>query len=207
MSRLNEHNVRGWSVVLTEFSLREISVMAEVSPTYLMVWRNRGHLPGTRDTSGTFTSRDAAEILVRQCLTEGNLAPGQSRGLGAHGADAVLWYAVVNHEGVCEIWGTDSDTAHCQAEFEKNTDLAGEILRFEETPPGYIWRDGSKTPTLEHDVSSLLANSTSRTHFIVDLGTIASDMVRLANRPLFSINASPGSKGKMVRRFSRISSA
>ena len=189
--------VRDWTCHHTSFSLKDLSRITGLSLTHLRVWRSRGHL--TRDRKKEqFTSREVAEILLRDRLTRGNISPSESHEIGQEGAASLLWYAITSYE-VCELWGTRDDIERCKLDF-KNSDVAADITGLKHAA-SHIWIPNGGEARIVTDLAPVLNDSKHETHFNIDFNNVAAHLVEQAERPLFKIDVSADVAGERVRGF------
>lgn len=187
MSRYRGFRVRGWTINFTKFSLDEVADITGLSASSLRDTRREAYLPGWWEGSGVFTSRDVAEILTRYRLARAGLRLDLTDELGSFGAQAVLWNAIVHHDGVCEIQGTKGDVQRCLAELKQDTRAASDLTDL-------------RVPK-SHLVISRHAGG------VVDLNRLAARLVTRSRKPLFTIEVSSDSPERRIKRPSKASKA
>ena len=146
-----------------------------------------------------FDSQEVAETLVRHRLTYGNIPPSESADLGRVGGATLLWHAIMSHE-VCELWGTRDAIERCKPQFKENSDVADDLTGIQ-SAGHYIWRPDREDAVLVADISSALSRSRHQTHFLLDLGSLASHLVEEARRPLIKIELGTTVFEERVRGF------
>ena len=202
MSRYAGFRVNGWTCNFTTFSASELTAMTGMSGPLVRLWRNRGQLPGGGRPEPTFSSRDVAEIMIRYDLSLFGVAPGQTAEIGCEAARYLLWFALLNMDGACEIVGTEDDCEQFLKQFEKDAGIANALVGLNGKDSAFRYlvsqgRDDLVFLKAEEDLANTLD---SRRVFYIDLDRAAYDLMMQAQRPLYSIDVSGDAIGRRVRR-------
>jgi hypothetical protein len=190
---------RGWVATESTFSAAELAAITGMPLNLQRVWRSRGQLPGGSGKQARFSSHDVAEIMIRHHLALNGIPPGDSSAIGRRAAEQVLWCALVNFDGACEVLGQTSDTDEFLNLFKKDVEVAHELAGNDEVAWFLIRGDGGEL-MLVSDLAELIHDRRFISSFFIDLDIAAQQLIERAERPLFSVNVSPGTFGRRFRR-------
>jgi hypothetical protein len=189
----------GWVPGESSFSAAEVAAITGMPLNLQRVWRSRGQLPGGIGKQARFSSQDVAEILVRHHLALNGIPPSESDVIGRDAARQVLCFALMDSGGACEVLGLADHAQHFLQLFMDKAELAQELAGVSSIAQ-YLWRCEGGELMLVSDLANITDERRAISGSFVDLEVAADQLVERAGRPLFSINVSPGSYGRRVRR-------
>jgi hypothetical protein len=189
----------GWLPTEGSFSAAEVATITGMPMNLQRVWRSRKQLPGGSGKQARFSSREVAEIQVRHRLAMNGIPPGDSADVGRDAARQIVCFALMNSGGACEVLGQVDHAQQFLDLFREDISLAQELAGVSSIAP-FLWRGDGGELTLVSDLAKLIDERGSISGFFVDLEVAADQLVERAGRPLFSINVSPGTYGRRIRR-------
>lgn len=199
MSRYQGFRVNGWTCNFTTFSASELTTIADIPGQIQRLWRSRGQLPGGGRKSGNFDAREAAEIMVRYDLSRLGVPPSETDEIGSAAAQIMLWFALLNSDGTCEVNGTQEDTANFLKRFQQDERIAG-ALTAEPKVQRYLWKAPGDKLSFATDIAKVIEAQGQWAMTFLDLEKSAFDLAEKAGKPLFSIDVSGDAIGRRVRR-------
>lgn len=169
-----------------QFSPKELAKISGLPSALQRVWRKRGYLPAQSGTS-IFTSLQVAEYAVRYSLGRYGLSPSETAAISSTAARTVLWYALLNHYGACEVRGELPDIEQFLSKFSADHQLA-EALSGASAAQRFIVSTDGATPRLSDEDVKPADPGVHIAYLVVDLGAIAAKLTREAGKPLIIVN-------------------
>lgn len=184
-----------------ELTPSQLAEATGLSPELQRVWRRRDQLPQTTGSPARFTSKDAAEVLVRYELSRNGFAPSETGALSAQIAPSVLWFALLMADGACEIFGDEATVTEFLDDFDDSDGIARHISGVE-TLSRFAWRADGGTMEVTNDRRHMGEEGDHLSVFYLDLSTAGVLLANRVGRPLVAVEASNGGAqpGKRVRR-------
>lgn len=189
-----------WTYTFAEFGPSEVEHMTGMSANLQRVWRRRGHLPSSGGAHARFKPLLAAEIAVRHVLAGRGIPPSQSAAIGNAAAPHVLWSALMDADGACEVYGTPSAVAEFQRDFHDNETLASQIAGLGvEQPKRFIIAEDFAEPSLESGFSQVELGEYVVGQYL-NLATLGRRFAERAQRPLVTVQLEPAPTTPAERR-------
>lgn len=184
-----------------KFTPSELAEMTGLSAEMQRVWRRRKQLPEGEGNPTRFSAFEAAEVIVRYELSRYGVSPGASAELGKQAAPLVLWFALINADGACEVIGHDPDVSNFLREFEHQRHLAMALAGVA-TLYRYVWRADGDNVGLVSDLQDVGAPGEVLSGFFIDLSHAGTRLAEVAGRPLMTVELAfpEGRPAKRVRR-------
>ena len=180
-------------VQFAEFKPSELFKLTGMSHTLQRVWKRRGQLPFGPGEAMPITPLAAAEIFVRHQLALIGLPPGESASMGRESAAIVLWHALVNTDGACEIFGPKEEVEALVQKCHASNFLASEMSGVSpDSAQRYLYRyDGSGKFDRAHDLPKIADQVIFATLTLFDLNHMGTLLGVRAGRPLLTVRLPP----------------
>lgn len=181
--------IDGKTCTLANFTPAEVGHITGFSPALQRVWKRRGQLPLRKDGPALFTAPVIAEMFVRHQLSLNGVPPGDSANLGSQSAAVVVWHALLNTDGACEVLGPHKEVQLFLSEFREDHHLATKLSGVtSEIDYRYLYRcDGSGEFRRGHDIQHITATANFTTLALVDLNQMGTVLGTRARRPLLTV--------------------
>ncbi|MCL6740576.1 hypothetical protein LZ518_05450 [Sphingomonas sp. RB56-2] len=189
----------GLTVSYTEFSPGELSQMTGFSQDLQRVWRKRGQLAGSSGKTARFNVLKVAELFVRHELSLWGISPKDSIVVGSEAAPNVLYFALLNGDGACQVTGTLSQAEKFIAEFAGGDEIAREMSGCTDNSR-FIWSPQRNDFRMAADMGPLLAQEIHTSILVLDLGAMGTTLANRATRPLFSVHGPTLASERTVRK-------
>lgn len=189
------------SVKQAHFTPSELAAITGLSPEMQRVWRRRGQLPEGVGSPARFNATDAAELIVRYQLSRYGVSPSESADAGKRAAPLVLWFALLDADGACEVIGSEADVLSFLERFQEGHDLAAGLAGAA-TRARYVWRADGDELEFVSDLQDAGEAGEFLSGFFIDLSHAGTRLAAVAGRPLMTVELerSGGTQGKRVRR-------
>lgn len=190
----------GWGFEFAQFTSVEVCKIVGMSPALLRLWRSRGQVCGGGGKSGTFDSREAAELMIKFELSKHGVPPSESDEVSSAAAQIMLWFALLNCDGACEAIGSAKDADHFIERFRADHDVAARLTANPEVRE-YLVKIGAAVPEFRKELGpEMLEFATARSFTVISLSKAANDLAIAARRPLFTVDVSGDTAEPLVRR-------
>lgn len=190
----------GWGFEFAQFTSAELCKIVGMPPALLRLWRSRGQVSCGGGKSGTFNSREVAELMIRFELSKHGVAPSLSDEMGCIAAQLMLWFALINHDGTCEAIGSEKDADNFIERFRADEEVAGMITGKPEIRE-FLVKIGTDNLKFQKELApELLQFREARSYSVISLSKAASDLALGARRPLFTVYVSGDTPEPIVRR-------
>ncbi len=166
-----------------EFTLSEVSAVTGFNAETIRAWRKRKHL-SPLERYAKIGLRELASLAVRKQLLNHGFGPADSRSVGDAYAASVIYAAILDTPGSCEVhgtaaaiaafeeaWGDDNGLGHTLAETDGRT-----VLWLISTDGGEL------VPDVELDVGP-----DSLTGYYIHLQALGNHVGAAAGKPLFKV--------------------
>ena len=124
MIRFDEDVLTGCALTLASYSPRELAQISGLSTDMQRVWRKRGQLPPLASGHARFQPTEVIEISIRYTLSKLGVALADVPPIGSLPIKAVIYHALLNSDGACELVGSAPEVNLFVDEFEKDHGLA-----------------------------------------------------------------------------------
>ena len=181
-----------------QFGPSDLEKVSGMPKQIARLWRSRGLLPDHPRGRATYGTREVAEIMVRFDLSRLGVPPSVSREIAANAAQIVLWFALLNSDGACEVKGDESDVELFLAAFNRNEKVVDSISGTSDAFQ-FLVAFPSSEPEFATQIDNLFQSKSARAAMVIDLSQVALDLSEKVGRPLFSISSSCEAE-RMVRR-------
>lgn len=140
------------------------------------------------------TGLELAEAFIRSHLPRDGSSLRHDHWIIPMSAQALLWYAVLGHDGLCEVSGGPSHVSRFLDRFNRDHDIANRLTG-EPLVYRYVVRSGANRLEFTNNIADSLYG-----RCMLDLKASSADFARLAARPLYRISAPADGSGKTVSR-------
>ena len=106
-----------------EFILAEVEALSGLTAETVRSWRRKGYLPPVK-AYAKITVTELASLVIRKRLTTYGFGPADSQPVADRHAPLLLYYAVLDTAGACEVRGTPQALVQFEAEFDRSENLA-----------------------------------------------------------------------------------
>lgn len=177
------------------------SDLAEISGMPMQItrlWRSRGLLPEQPRGRSRYSARDIAEIMLRYDLSRLGVPPSESLEIAVSAAEMVIWFALLNCDGTCEVTGEAEAVEKFMVAFDRNEKLVDSIsgtanaFQFLVSVPPH-------KPEFVAEIDDLFQSRSVRAAMLIDLSQVALDLGKNARCPLFSVRQLDQSKNAVRR--------
>lgn len=182
------------------FSANEVSAITGIPLALQRAWRSRDQLPGGIGKGALFSSLDVAEILIRYQLSLNGVPPSESAEAGATAAQIILYWAILNGDGVCEVRGTPNDIHRFLKFFETDDEIAREIAGNSNLYT-FLWRGDGGLLKFEYEIGNSIEEKHFISNFFLDLEVAARHLIKMADRPLMILDFEGQSRGTRIKRW------
>lgn len=187
-----------------EFILAEVEALSGLTAETVRSWRRKGYLPPVK-AYAKITVTELASLVIRKRLTTYGFGPAESQPVADRHASLLLYYAVLDTAGACEVRGTPQALVQFEAEFDRSENLAKEVAGVE---------DSAATVLISIDGSELVAEAAEALDigedngdgYFINLRGLGRQLGAAAGKPLVKIQLSvpDGDRSRqLVRRFPR----
>lgn len=137
--------------------------------------------------------------MVGYDLSRLGVPPSETNEIGSAAAQIMLWFALLNSDGTCEVNGTHEDTSSFLEHFAEDERIAS-ALTAEPKVRRYLWKGPDEKLSFTADIAKVIGAQDQRAMTFIDLERSAFDLAKRAGKPLFSIDVSGDAIGRRVRR-------
>lgn len=183
-----------------EFILTEVEALSGLTAETVRSWRRKGYLPPTK-AYAKITVTELAALVIRKRLTNYGFGPAESQHVADRHAPLLLYYAVLDTVGSCEVRGTPQALLQFEAEFDRGEDLAKEVAGVEGSPATVLVSiDGSEL--VAEAVQVLDIGEDSGDGYFINLRGLGRQLGAAAGKPLVKIHL-PVPEGDRSRQLTR----
>lgn len=195
----------------TTLTPAELESVTGLSTAMQRVWRQRGFLPSPANKHARFSLLEAAEMMVRHTLSARGFPPSQSSKAGAIAAPVVLWCALMDGDGACEVVGPESEVEAFEYAYCLDDKIIRDVVPVEGNPRRYLLAFDNEEPELEDGLGAVIDGSNAESGYFINLEVLGRRFVERLGRPLVKADlgdpqASPGERRRYVRRLLRSNS-
>jgi len=187
-----------------EFILTEVEALSGLTAETVRSWRRKGYLPPIK-AYAKITVTELAALVIRKRLTNYGFGPAESQHVADRHAPLLLYYAVLDTVGSCEVRGTLQALLQFEAEFDRGEDLAKEVAGVEGSPATVLVSiDGSEL--VAEAVQALDIGEDSGDGYFINLRGLGRQLGAAAGKPLVKIQlpVPDGDRSRqLTRRFPR----
>jgi len=170
-----------------EFSPGALARMTGFSQALQRVWRRRGQIRAVDGGRASFSAPDAAALFVRHQLSLWAVSPDATEKIGAKAGRTALYFALLNVDGACEVYGAPNEVAQFIEEFEQDDLIARNLAKNSETAR-YLWRGDAGVFVFEADIQRIFDRERSISICCIDLAALGTRLGNLAERPLIRVS-------------------
>lgn len=182
-----------------EFTLTDVERLTGFNPETIRAWRKRGHLPATERYARVGT-RELASLMVRKQLMEHGFGPADSQPLAEQYRSTLIYVAILDTPGACEVRGTAAALAAFEKEFDDSDSLARAFAEMDGDVVGLLVSTDGGAP---HPGKLPEISDDSLTGYYINLRGLGRQFGAGAYKPLFTVRVSLGSDDQgteLVRR-------
>jgi hypothetical protein len=200
-----------WTIIYETLSASELEQVSDLSTGMQRVWRQRGYLPPIERGHARFDLRTAASVMVRQALSQRGLSPAESAEHGDLAAPMVIFSALMDADGACEVVGEPHAVTAFADAYLKDTSLISKLAGVD--PGGvrrYMLAFEDDPPELDDDLGSVIDASGAASGCFINLLVLGERLADRLRRPLIRVEldgpvSDPAVRRRQVRRLMHVS--
>lgn len=187
-----------------EFILTEVEALSGLTAETVRSWRRKGYLPPIK-AYAKITVTELAALVIRKRLTNYGFGPAESQHVEDRHAPLLLYYAVFETVGSCEVRGTPQALLQFESEFDGGEGLAKEVAGVEGSAATVLVSiDGSEL--VAEAAEALDIGEDSGDGYFINLRGLGRQLGAAAGKPLVKIQlpVPDGDRSRqLTRRFPR----
>ncbi|RYG79876.1 MAG: hypothetical protein EON59_15630 [Alphaproteobacteria bacterium] len=187
-----------------EFILAEVEALSGLTAETVRSWRRKGYLPPVK-AYAKITVTELASLVIRKRLTNYGFGPAESQAVADRHAPLLLYYAVLDTKGSCEVRGTLQALIQFEGELGEDANLAKEVAGVERSAATVLVSiDGSEL--VPEATEELDIGEDSGDGYFINLRGLGRQLGAAAGKPLVKIQlpVADGDRSRqLVRRFPR----
>jgi hypothetical protein len=175
-----------WMPRPAEFSIAEVEGVAGFSADTIRTWRKRGLLAN----AGRYEKLDVvavAALMIRKALVGHGLSPAATAGYGERYAPIVVFHAILDTPGVCEVRGSAEAIVEFEREFGDAWDLAAALAGVDTTKVLNVLTGTDQQEPTAGACDDLPIDPDSLTGYYVNLAGLGRQLGAKAQKPLVHI--------------------
>lgn len=187
------------SMEYATYSPSELARISGLSTDLQRVWRRRGQLVPTRQsTHARFRPLDAVEITIRYALSKLGIPPGECELDLSAALSASLFHALLNIDGACEIFGSAEDVDWFLEDFRDSHRIA-HALAGKPSSANYLVINERHEIRIEDDPHAVLNNQEAFL-LVIDLQLLGARLVERGRKPVVTFHFPDRPGVRTVRR-------
>lgn len=185
MSRLFGGLLTGCSQTYASYSPGELAQISGLSTDMQRVWRKRGQLPPLASGHARYQPMDVIEISIRYALSKLGVALSDVPPIGSLPVKAVIYHALLNSDGACELIGPASKIDAFMDEFRENHELAMAVAGNPSHSNYLILDDQDRVRVL--DDPQHVFDGMGASIIAIDLQVIAQRIMERGRKPIITV--------------------
>lgn len=189
-------------VTYATYSPAELAQISGLSTDMQRVWRKRGQLVPLPSGHARFHPKEVIEIAIKYALSKLGVAPAEAPELGALPINAVIYHALLNSDGACELIGPASEIDAFMDDFRDSHELA---LALAEHPShsNYLILDDEDRVRILDDPQHVF-DGMGASIIAIDLQVIGRRLMERGRKPILTVEFPAIAGGRQVRRLTGI---
>lgn len=176
----------GLTYSYAEFTPGEVSLMTGLSQELQRVWRRRGQIAAANGATARFDALKVAELFVRHELSLWGCSPKETTIIGSRTAPTILYFALLNGDGACQIMATLGQAEKFIAEFTEEDGFIRKMSGCEDTSR-FICGNDKHDFSMAADMASVLAEELRTSILVLDLQLLGTTLADRAPRALVNV--------------------
>lgn len=202
MIRSAEDMLTGCALKFASYSPRELAEISGLSTDMQRVWRKRGQLAPSSSGHARFQPVEVIEISIRYALSKLGVALADVPPIGSLPINAVIYHALLNSDGACELVGPVPEVNSFLNQFKEDHGLAFALAGKPSCSNYLILDDEDRVRILDNPQQ--VFDGMGASIIVIDLQVIGCRLVERGRKAIMTVEFPAMAGVRQVRRLTGV---